>query len=73
MSLKSLKIVQNASHDFKKVSISLKMPLKRIEIFTQASVSLKLSLICQESLKTKKVSHSQKKNPTFEGNKHVSS
>jgi hypothetical protein len=41
-------------HFIRKASISLKMPSKRIEIFTKASVSLKIFEKCQAFLQSKK-------------------
>jgi hypothetical protein len=57
---KSLDIFKKASHLLEKASISLEMPSERIEIFTKASISLKVSEKCHSFLK-KKASHSQKK------------
>jgi hypothetical protein len=54
MSLKSLEmphIIGKASHHFKKASISLKMPSKRMESFTKTSISLKIALKCHEKIK----------------------
>jgi hypothetical protein len=60
MYLKSLAIFENPHINYKKVSISLKISSKRIEIFKKASNPLKISLKRHTFLK-KKASHPPKK------------
>jgi hypothetical protein len=51
---KYLKLQEKPHITLKNFSISLKLPPKRIEIFTKALIFLKISLNCHEFLNTKK-------------------